>query len=71
VKAQHPRELPQSLHEVKVAIKLVFTTYVTYLKAHMTQKLLSTPLTRPIVTENTDKKIIIHTSYTGNSDRKY
>jgi len=39
---------------VKVAIKLVFTTYVTYLKAHMTQKLLYTPLTRVIVTENTE-----------------
>jgi len=38
---------------VKVSIKNVFTTLVTYLKAHLLQKLLFTPLVREIATENT------------------
>jgi len=41
------------LHQAKVGIKLVLTTLVTYLKAHLLQKLLFTPLVREIVTENT------------------
>jgi len=39
---------------VKVAIKHVFTTFVTYLKAHLLLELLFTPLTPEIATENTE-----------------
>jgi len=56
---QHPRELPQSVQQHKIAMRLVFTTDVTYLEAHLLQKLLLTPLIREIVTkitENTEKK---------------
>ena len=39
---------------MKAAIKSVFTTDVTYLKAHWLQKLLLTPLIQEIVTKNTE-----------------
>jgi len=49
----HPRELPQSVQQVKIGMRLVITTFVTYLKAQWVQKLLLTPLIREIVTKNT------------------
>jgi len=48
------RELPQSVQQVKIGMRLVITTLVTYLKAHWLQKLLLTPLIREIVTKNTE-----------------